>query len=68
LFFCGLPTCLPHTSSSWAVAWLERWITGFFVISSHGKHMWEGDHICNTFFVQLQICSWTTGVKVFCSS
>jgi hypothetical protein len=48
-FICGLPPWLPCTSSSLAVAWLERRMTEFFVISSHGKHMREGDQICNTF-------------------
>jgi hypothetical protein len=37
-FVCGLPSCLPHTSSYWAVAWLERRMTGFFYFSSQKTH------------------------------
>jgi hypothetical protein len=29
-FIYGLPPCLPCTFSPWAVAWLERRMTGFF--------------------------------------
>jgi hypothetical protein len=56
------------TMPSWYILFLGCGMAGekndkILMISSCGKQVREGDYICNTFFVHLQICSWSAGVK-----